>query len=60
MWNGKGPYGRPDQIIRDAHEPDTDTSCINFSLDGHTMITRGGDDTLKGIYCLYILLLLYL
>lgn len=48
MWNGKGPFGRPDHIIRDAHEPDTDTSCVNFSLDGHTMITRGGDHTLKG------------
>ena len=29
---------------------------MNFSLDGHTMITRGGDDTLKGILLFLFLL----
>jgi WD40 repeat protein len=47
IFNGKGPFVKPDHLIREAHVPDTETSCVSFSLDGHTMITRGGDHTLK-------------
>jgi WD40 repeat protein len=32
---------------RNAHESGTETSCLAFSYDGHTLASRGGDDTLK-------------
>jgi WD40 repeat protein len=47
IWKATGPFTRPDQHIREAHVPGTETSCILFSFDGHTMVTRGGDDTMK-------------
>ena len=32
---------------RTAHQNGTDTSCLSFSYDGHTLASRGGDDTVK-------------
>lgn len=49
IWKGTGPFTRPDILVRDAHEFDSETSCIAFSLDGHTMVTRGGDSTMKSM-----------
>jgi len=47
MWSGEGPYNRPAGEIRDAHTKDTWTSGLDISADGRTVITRGGDDTIK-------------
>lgn len=47
MWNGEGPYSRPVGEIRDAHKRDTWTGGIDISGDGRTVVTRGGDDTIK-------------
>ena len=47
MWSGEGPYTRPAAEIRDAHKRDTWTSGIDISADGRTVVTRGGDDTIK-------------
>ncbi|KAL8771439.1 MAG: hypothetical protein Q9209_003107 [Squamulea sp. 1 TL-2023] len=47
MWNGEGPYNRPTAEIRDAHQRDTWTSGLDISSDGRTVVTRGGDDTIK-------------
>ena len=47
MWSGEGPYTRPAGEIRDAHKKDTWTSGLDISSDGRTVITRGGDDTIK-------------
>ena len=47
MWGGEGPYTRPAAEIRDAHKKDTWTSGIDISQDGRTVVTRGGDDTIK-------------
>ncbi|MCJ1400144.1 hypothetical protein MMC11_003348 [Xylographa trunciseda] len=47
MWGGEGPYTRPAAEIRDAHKKDTWTSGIDISADGRTVVTRGGDDTIK-------------
>ncbi|KAL8690088.1 MAG: hypothetical protein Q9218_004387 [Villophora microphyllina] len=47
MWNGDGPYTRPSAEIRDAHQRDTWTGGLDISSDGRTVVTRGGDDTIK-------------
>ena len=47
MWSGDGPYARPTAEIRDAHKRDTWTGGIDISSDGRTVVTRGGDDTIK-------------
>jgi WD repeat-containing protein 70 len=47
MYPGNGPYSRPAAEIRDAHVKDTWTGGIDISADGRTVVTRGGDDTIK-------------
>lgn len=47
MWNGDGPYTRPSAEIRDAHQRGTWTGGLAISSDGRTVVTRGGDDTIK-------------
>ena len=47
MWSGNGPYTRPAGEIRDAHKKDTWTGGLDISRDGRTVVTRGGDDTIK-------------
>ena len=47
MWSGNGPYTRPAAEIRDAHTRDTWTGGIDISADGRSVVTRGGDDTIK-------------
>ena len=47
MWSGEGPYSRPAAEIRDAHVKDTWTGGLAISNDGRTVVTRGGDDTVK-------------
>ena len=47
MWSGEGPYSRPAAEIRDAHKKDTWTGGIAMSGDGRTVVTKGGDDTVK-------------
>ena len=47
MWSGNGPYARPAGEIRDAHKANTWTGGIDVSPDGRTVVTRGGDDTIK-------------
>eukprot|EP01027_Heterolobosea_sp_BB2_P016737 GEZU01023785.1.p1 GENE.GEZU01023785.1~~GEZU01023785.1.p1 ORF type:complete len:461 (+),score=97.33 GEZU01023785.1:441-1823(+) len=47
IWKESGPYIRPHIHINDAHPDGSDTSCIRFSGDGYSFITRSSDDTLK-------------
>ena len=47
MWGGEGPWSRPAGEIRDAHKRDTWTGGIAISGDGRTVVTRGGDNTIK-------------
>lgn len=35
-----------------AHVKNTETGSVVFSVDGHTVLTRGGDDTVKRTSCL--------
>eukprot|EP00192_Tetraselmis_astigmatica_P008785 CAMPEP_0117652634 /NCGR_PEP_ID=MMETSP0804-20121206/2736_1 /TAXON_ID=1074897 /ORGANISM="Tetraselmis astigmatica, Strain CCMP880" /LENGTH=689 /DNA_ID=CAMNT_0005458703 /DNA_START=115 /DNA_END=2184 /DNA_ORIENTATION=- len=43
-WNY---VSRPNQVLHKAHTPGTDVTSLAFSRDGHTLLTRSGDETLK-------------
>eukprot|EP00468_Gymnochlora_sp_CCMP2014_P011488 CAMPEP_0167749212 /NCGR_PEP_ID=MMETSP0110_2-20121227/5274_1 /TAXON_ID=629695 /ORGANISM="Gymnochlora sp., Strain CCMP2014" /LENGTH=573 /DNA_ID=CAMNT_0007634325 /DNA_START=75 /DNA_END=1793 /DNA_ORIENTATION=- len=49
IWERKagrtGP--RAKKRVMNAHEPQTETSCVTFASDSRTLISRGGDGTLK-------------
>lgn len=47
MWGGEGPFTRPAAEIREAHKRDTWTGGIAISADGRTVVSRGGDDSVK-------------
>jgi hypothetical protein len=47
MWSGEGPHARPAAEIRDAHQKDTWTGGLAISSNGRSVVTRGGDDTIK-------------
>jgi WD40 repeat protein len=47
VWDWKRTYLRPKFDINDAHTPETETSRIIASSDGHTIVSRGGDETVK-------------
>ncbi|KAG1218885.1 hypothetical protein G6F35_007955 [Rhizopus arrhizus] len=46
FWNTNSLL-RPAISIADAHQKGTETSSILFSKDNRTVVTRGGDDTVK-------------
>ncbi|KAG1054439.1 hypothetical protein G6F43_003551 [Rhizopus delemar] len=46
FWNTNSLL-RPAVSIADAHQKGTETSSILFSKDNRTVVTRGGDDTIK-------------
>ncbi|CUA77481.1 WD repeat-containing protein 70 [Mus musculus] [Rhizoctonia solani] len=47
IWNTNSNFVRPSLSIENAHVKDTETGSVTFALDGHTVLTRGGDDTVK-------------
>ncbi|KAG2193182.1 hypothetical protein INT47_002874 [Mucor saturninus] len=47
IWDTKGNHIRPAIPIPDAHQKGTETSSLLFSRDNRTLVTRGGDDTVK-------------
>ncbi|KAI9320545.1 WD40-repeat-containing domain protein [Dichotomocladium elegans] len=47
MWAADGPFVRPSITIADAHQKYTETSSLVFSRDDRTLVSRGGDDTVK-------------
>lgn len=47
IWNTNSNLVRPNLSIENAHVKGTETGSISFALDGHTVLTRGGDDTVK-------------
>ncbi|KAG8710453.1 hypothetical protein FRC09_000135 [Ceratobasidium sp. 395] len=47
IWNTSSNFVRPNLSIEGAHVRGTETGSIVFAVDGHTMLTRGGDDTVK-------------
>jgi WD40 repeat protein len=51
FWNAGGNYLRPSVSVNDAHQKGTETSSILFSKDNYTVVTRGGDDSVKRKSC---------
>ncbi|KAI0361849.1 transcription factor [Trametes cingulata] len=47
MWQTKSNFVRPSMTIEGAHTKGTETGSLVFSVDGQTVLTRGGDDTVK-------------
>lgn len=52
MWQAKSNFARPNMTIEGAHTKGTETGSVVFSVDGRTVLTRGGDDTVKRGYIL--------
>ncbi|KAK7207396.1 WD repeat-containing protein [Myxozyma melibiosi] len=46
-WSANGPYSRPVASIAEAHEPGSWTSGLEYASDGTTIVSRGGDGTVK-------------
>ncbi|KAG1766460.1 hypothetical protein EDD22DRAFT_774151 [Suillus occidentalis] len=47
MWQASSNFVRPNMTIEGAHTKGTDVGSLVFSVDGRTVLTRGGDDTVK-------------
>ncbi|KAF8587351.1 transcription factor [Ramaria rubella] len=47
LWNTSSNFVRPNSTVEGAHVKNTDTGSVVFSIDGRTLLTRGGDDTVK-------------
>lgn len=58
MWKTNSNFVRPDMTIEGAHAKGTEPGSIVFSVDGRTVLTRGGDATVKRSYNGFIPLLI--
>lgn len=47
MWNASSNFVRPNLSVLNAHTKGTETGSVVFAMDGRTVVTRGGDDTVK-------------
>ncbi|KAJ2843330.1 hypothetical protein IWW36_005599 [Coemansia brasiliensis] len=47
IWPSKGPFLRPAQHMAAAHQPSTETSAVAFVPGSSSLVTRGGDSTVK-------------
>ncbi|KAF9073742.1 transcription factor [Rhodocollybia butyracea] len=47
MWKTSSNFVRPNLSIEGAHIKGTEAGSLVFSVDGRTVLTRGGDDTVK-------------
>lgn len=47
LWKANSNFVRPDLSIEGAHAKGSETGSIVFSVDDRTLLTRGGDDTVK-------------
>ncbi|KAF7982061.1 hypothetical protein HWV62_30348 [Athelia sp. TMB] len=55
MWQANSNFVRPNMTIEGAHTKGTETGSLIFSIDGRTVLTRGGDDTVKRAYSPHLL-----
>jgi len=47
MWQSNSNFARPNLTIEGAHMKNSETGSLVFSVDGRTVLTRGGDDSVK-------------
>lgn len=47
MWQTSSNFVRPNMSIENAHVKGTETGSVVFSVDRQTVLTRGGDNTVK-------------
>lgn len=47
LWSTSSNFVRPNMSMETAHGKGTETGSIVLSMDGRTLLTRGGDDTVK-------------
>ncbi|KAH0838597.1 transcription factor [Lanmaoa asiatica] len=47
IWQSSSNFVRPNMTVEGAHAKSTETASVVFSVDGRTVLTRGGDDTVK-------------
>lgn len=47
MWQANSNFVRPTMTVEGAHAKGVETGSMVFSVDGRTVLTRGGDDTVK-------------
>ncbi|TDL28564.1 WD40 repeat-like protein [Rickenella mellea] len=47
VWKTNSNFVRPDQTMEGAHGKGSETGSVGFSIDGRTLLTRSGDDTVK-------------
>jgi hypothetical protein len=47
LWSTSSNFVRPNLSIENAHVKGTETGSMVYSIDGRTILTRGGDDTVK-------------
>ncbi|KAI0067881.1 transcription factor [Artomyces pyxidatus] len=47
LWKTNSNLVRPDMTVQTAHTKGTETGSLVFSVDGNSILTRGGDDTVK-------------
>ncbi|KAI5991495.1 hypothetical protein EDD15DRAFT_2447662 [Pisolithus albus] len=47
LWNASSNFVRPNMTVEEAHTKGSDVGSIAFSVDGRTVLTRGGDETVK-------------
>lgn len=47
LWKTNSNFVRPDITTQEAHVRGTETGSLSFSVDGNTILTRGGDHTVK-------------
>jgi hypothetical protein len=47
MWQANSNFVRPSMTVEGAHAKGVETGSVVFSVDGRTVLTRGGDHTVK-------------